>query len=179
MLKVVLILAGCIGVLIVGVLVLAAAKPDKFSVQRSASIKAPPDKIFPLIDDFHRWSAWSPYEKKDPAMKRTFGATSAGKGAVYEWDGNSAVGSGRITIMDTAPPSKVMIDLDMQRPINAHNNVVFSLEPQGDATKVTWAMSGGVSYVAKIMHVFFNMDKMVGGDFEVGLAKLKAVAESH
>ncbi len=179
MLKVVLILAGCIGVLIVGVLVFAATKPDTFRVARSASIKAPPDKIFPLIDDFRAWTKWSPYENKDPQMKRTFGATSAGKGAVYEWDGNGQVGSGRITITDTAPPSKVLIDLDMARPFAAHNNVVFTLEPQGDATKVTWAMSGGVPYLAKIMHMFFNMDKMVGGDFELGLANLKAVAESH
>jgi hypothetical protein len=177
MLKVVLILAGCLGVLIVGVLVFAATKPDTFRVARSASIKAPPDKIFPLIDDFRAWPQWSPYENKDPQMKRTFGATTAGKGAVYGWDGNSAVGSGRITITDTAPPSKVMIDLDMQRPITAHNNVVFTLEPQGSATKVTWAMSGGVPYFAKIMHVFFNMDTMVGGDFDAGLAKLKTIAE--
>ena len=118
MLKVVLILAGCIGVLIVGVLVFAATKPDTFRVTRSASIKAQPDKIFPLIDDFHAWTKWSPYENKDPQMKRTFGATSAGKGAVYEWDGNGQVGSGRITITDTAPPSKVLIDLDMARPIH-------------------------------------------------------------
>jgi len=159
------------------VLAIAVTKPDTFHVQRSASIQAPPAKIFPLIDDFKNWTAWSPYEHKDPAMKRTFGATVAGRGAVYEWDGNGQVGSGRITIVDTAPPSKVDIKLDMLRPIAAHNDVEFTLAPEGGATKVTWAMTGQVPYVAKIIHVFFNMDRMVGGDFETGLANLKRIAE--
>jgi carbon monoxide dehydrogenase subunit G len=177
MFKILLIVAGCLGVLVVAVLIVAATKPDTFHVQRSASIQAPPDKIFPLIDDFKNWTAWSPYEYKDPAMKRTFGATVAGKGAVYEWDGNGQVGSGRITIVDTAPPSKVDIKLDMLRPITAHNDVEFTLVPEGGATKVTWAMTGQVPYVAKIMHVFFKLDRMVGGDFEAGLANLKRIAE--
>ncbi len=178
MLKIVLIVAGCLGVLVVAVLVYAATKPDTFHVQRSANIKAPPDKIFPLIDEFKNWSAWSPFEHKDPAMKRTFGAVTRGKGAVYEWDGNGQVGSGRITIVDTAAPSKVDIKLDMLRPITTHNDVTFTMVPEGDATKVTWAMTGGVPYVAKIMHVFFNMDRMVGGDFEAGLANLKRIVET-
>ena len=179
MLKVVLILAGCLGVAVAAILVYAATKPDTFRVARSASIKAPPDRIFPLINDFHAWTKWSPYENKDPQMKRTYGANSSGKGAVYEWNGNGQVGSGRITITDARPPSQVLIKLDMLTPFEAHNNVAFTLEPQGDGTTVTWAMQGGVPYLAKIMHVFFNMDKMVGGDFEAGLANLKTVAESR
>ncbi len=178
MLKIIGIVAACLAVAIVAVLIYAATKPDSFHVQRSASIKAPPDKIFPLIDEFKNWSAWSPYEHKDPAMKRTFGAITHGKGAVYEWDGNGQVGSGRITIVDTTSPSKVDIKLDMMRPITTHNDVAFTLVPEGDGTKVTWAMTGGVPYVAKIMHVFFNMDRMVGGDFEAGLANLKRIAET-
>ena len=110
-------------------------------------------------------------------MKRSYGPVTAGKGAVYEWNGNGQVGSGRITIADTAPPSRIDIKLDMTRPITVHNDVEFTLAPAGDTTTVTWAMTGGVPYVAKIMHVIFNMDRMVGGDFEVGLANLKRIAE--
>jgi hypothetical protein len=169
-----------VAVLVVGigiVLAVAATKPDTFRVQRSTAIKAPPEKIFPLINDFRSWSAWSPYEHKDPAMKRTYGATTTGKGAVYEWDGDKNVGAGRITITDASPPSKVMIDLDMLKPFAAHNKVEFTLVPNGDTTAVTWEMEGGVPYFAKIVHVFFNMDQMVGKDFEAGLASLKASAE--
>jgi uncharacterized protein YndB with AHSA1/START domain len=179
MLKVLVIIAGCLALAVVAVLVYAATKPDTFRVTRTASIKAPPEKIFALIDDFKQWPAWSPWEKKDPAMKRTFGAATSGKGAVYEWAGDKNVGSGRMTIADTAPPSKVAIKLDMLTPFEAHNDVVFSMTPQGDSTVVTWDMQGPVPYFAKVIHVFFNMDKMVGGDFEAGLANLKAAAESR
>jgi carbon monoxide dehydrogenase subunit G len=169
-----------VAVLVVGigsVLAVASTKPDTFRVQRSTAIKAPPEEIFPLINDFRRWSAWSPYEHKDPAMKRTYGSTTSGKGAVYEWDGDKNVGSGRITITDASPPSKVMIDLDMIKPFAASNKVEFTLVPHGDSTAVTWEMQGDVSYFAKIIYVFIDMDRMVGGDFEAGLARLKANAE--
>jgi hypothetical protein len=162
---------------IAAVLIIAANKPDIFRIQRSTTIRASPDKIFPLINEFRNWSSWSPYEHKDPAMKRTFSGAASGKGAIYEWQGNSNVGAGRITITDTVPPSKVMIDLDMLKPFEAHNKVEFTLEPRGDTTSVTWAMAGSTPYMAKIMHVFMNVDRMVGGDFEAGLASLKSVAE--
>jgi uncharacterized protein YndB with AHSA1/START domain len=164
-------------VLIAGVLILAATRPDTFRVQRAASIKAPPEKIFALINDFNRWGAWSPWEKKDPAMKRTFGAKTSGKGAVYAWEGNKDVGQGRMEIAESVPPSKVALNLDFVKPFAAHNLVEFTLEPKGDATNVTWAMQGDTPYFAKIIHVFINMDKMVGKDFETGLANLKANAE--
>ncbi len=164
-------------VLIAGVLILAATKPDTFRVQRATSIKAPPEKIFALINDFNRWGAWSPWEKKDPAMKRTFGATTSGKGAVYAWEGNKDVGQGRMEIAESVPPSKVALNLDFVKPFKAHNLVEFTLEPKGDTTNVTWAMQGDTPYFAKIIHVFLNMDKMVGKDFETGLANLKASAE--
>ena len=164
-------------VLIAGVLILAATKPDTFRVQRAASIKAPPEKIFALINDFNRWGAWSPWEKKDPAMKRTFGATTTGKGAVYAWEGNKDVGQGRMEIAESVPPSKVALNLDFVKPFEAHNLVEFTLERKGDATNVTWAMQGDTPYFAKIIHVFINMDKMVGKDFETGLANLKTAAE--
>ena len=163
--------------LVAALLVYAATKPDTFRVQRSASIKAPPAKIFAILNDFQRWEAWSPWEKKDPAMKRTFSVVTSGKGAQYAWQGNSDVGQGRMEIAESTPPSKVAIKLDFVKPFETHNLVEFTLEPQGDATNVTWAMQGPSPYIAKVMQVFFSMDKMVGKDFEAGLANLKALAE--
>jgi hypothetical protein len=164
-------------VLIVALLVFAATKPDTFRVQRSASINAPPETLFPLINDLHSWGAWSPWEKMDPAMKRTYSGATNGKGAVYEWDGNRNVGQGRMEITESSPPSKVMIKLDFIKPFEAHNIAEFTLEAQGDSTNVTWAMHGPNRYIAKVMHLFFSMDSMVGKQFEAGLANLKAVAE--
>jgi uncharacterized protein YndB with AHSA1/START domain len=164
-------------VLVAALLAFAATKPDTFRVERSATIKAPPEKIFPLLNDFQRWETWSPWEKKDPAMKRTFSVVSGGKGAVYSWEGNKEVGQGRMEISDSVPPSRLAIKLDFLKPFEAHNMVEFTLAPQGDATSVTWAMQGPSPYFMKIMHVFLDMDSMVGKDFEAGLANLKAVAE--
>jgi uncharacterized protein YndB with AHSA1/START domain len=164
-------------VLIAGVVIFAAMKPDTFEVRRTASIAAPPDKIFPLINEFDRWSAWSPWEKKDPAMKRTRSGTDSGKGAVYAWDGNGDVGKGRMEITDVAPPSKVTIKLDFEKPFEAHNVVDFMLSPKGDTTDVTWTMRGPAPFFSKVMQVFVDMDNMVGRDFEAGLANLKALAE--
>ena len=166
MLKAVVVIAVVIVVALVAVLAYAATKPDTFRLSRSTSIKAPPEKIFPF-----------PYEKKDPAMKRTFGGASSGKGATYDWDGDKNVGQGRLTIAESSPPSKVTMNLDFLRPWEAHNVVEFTLEPKGDTTNVTWAMQGPAPYMAKVMHVFMNMDRMVGDDFEAGLANLKTLAE--
>jgi carbon monoxide dehydrogenase subunit G len=177
MLKIVGIVVAVIVVGIAGILAFAATKPDTFRVQRAASIKAPPEKIFPFLNDLHNFASWSPYEKKDPAMKRTHSGAPSGKGAVYEWDGDRNVGAGRLAIANASPPSKLTLNLDMFRPLEAHNMVVFTLEPKGESTNVTWAMDGKVPYLAKIVHVFLNVDKMVGQDFEAGLANLKAVAE--
>src|SRR5215813_9353428 len=163
--------------LVAGVLIFAATKPDTFRVQRSASIKAPPEKVFALVNDFKRWDAWSPWEKKDPAMKRTFGALTSGKGAVYAWEGNREVGEGRMEIAESVPPSRVKLKLDFLKPFEAHNVVEFNLEPKGESTNVTWAMQGDTPYFVKIIHVFIDMDSMVGKDFEAGLANLKAAAE--
>jgi carbon monoxide dehydrogenase subunit G len=172
------IIAIVVVVLIAAILILAAGKPDTFRVQRAARIKAPPEKIFGFINDFNRWGSWSPWEKKDPAMKRTYGASTSGKGAVYAWEGNKDVGQGRMEIAESSPPSKVTLKLDFVKPFEAHNIVEFALEPKGDATNVTWAMQGATPYFAKIIHVFINMDSMVGKDFETGLANLKAAAEN-
>jgi uncharacterized protein YndB with AHSA1/START domain len=162
---------------IAGVLALAATKPDAFRVERTASIKAPPEKIFALINDLHGWGAWSPYEKKDPAMKRTFSGAASGKGAIYEWDGNKNVGKGRMEITDTSPPSRILIKLDFISPFEGHNTAEFSMVPKGDTTSVTWAMDGPAPFVSKVMQVFLNLDTMIGKDFEDGLANLKTLAE--
>lgn len=163
--------------LIAALLAYAALRPDHFEVRRAISIQAPPDKIFALIDDFHQWSAWSPWEKMDPAMKRTHSGAAAGKGAAYAWEGNSKVGQGRMEIIESTPPSRVAIQLDFVKPFEGHNVAEFTLVPQGDATQLSWVMRGPSPYVARLMGIFFNMDQMIGKDFEAGLAKLKADAE--
>jgi uncharacterized protein YndB with AHSA1/START domain len=177
MLKVIGSIVAVLFIAVAAVLVLAAMKPDTFRVQRTAMIDAPPERIFPLINDFRSWGGWSPYEKKDPAMKRALSGAAAGKGAVYAWEGDRNVGKGRIEIAETSPPNKITIRLDMLEPIDARNIVEFTLVPSGGATSVTWAMNGEVPYMAKIAHVIFDMDRMVGQDFEAGLANLKAIAE--
>jgi hypothetical protein len=159
------------------VLILAARKPDTFSVRREIDIKAPPEAIFPLINDFHQWGSWSPWEKKDLAMKRNFSGAASGKGSVYGWEGNKNVGSGRMEIMEAAP-TKVVIKLDFFKPFEGHNTAEFTMQPQGEATHVNWLMHGPCSFMGKIMHVFFNMDAMIGKDFDAGLSSLKRITES-
>ncbi|MEO8144969.1 MAG: SRPBCC family protein [Betaproteobacteria bacterium] len=171
------IIAIAVVVLVAGLLIYAAQRPDTFRVERSASVKAPPEKVYALIEDLKAWSAWSPYEKKDPAMKRTFGPATAGKGAVYEWDGNKNVGKGRMEITSATQPSKIVIKLDFLEPFEGHNTAEFAIDAKGDATTVTWSMYGPANFVSKLMGVFFNMDKMIGTDFEAGLANLKSIAE--
>jgi len=164
-------------VLIAALLAFAATQPDTFRVQRATNIKAPPEKIFALINDLHRWDSWSPWEKMDPAMKRTFSGAASGKGAVYAWEGNSKVGEGRMEITESSPPSKVTIKLDFLKPFEAHNIAEYTLEAKGDSTNITWAMYGPSPFISKVIQVFFSMDSMVGKDFETGLANLKTVAE--
>ena len=171
-----LIVAGLLVLLIAVVLILALTKPDTFRVERRASIKAPPEKIFPLINDLRQFNTWNPYEKKDPNIKGTYSGPPSGKGATYAWE-SKEVGTGSMEITDTAAPSKVAMKLDFVKPFEAHNVVEFTLEPQGDQTNVTWAMHGPAPFLSKVMQVFCNMDRMVGTDFEAGLANLKALAE--
>jgi carbon monoxide dehydrogenase subunit G len=168
-----------IAVLIVGLLAYAATRPDSMRVERQTTIQAAPDRIFTLINDFHNWKAWSPWEKMDPEMKRTYPGMQSGKGAAYQWAGNRDVGSGRMEITDVAPPSRITIDVEFNEPFQAHNVAEFTLVPQGDSTAVTWAMSGQNAYLAKLMGIFVDMDSMIGRDFETGLANLKAVVEKQ
>src|SRR5258706_14948503 len=177
MFEIIAIVAVVLGIAIAAVLILAAAKPNTLLVQRAIRINAPADRIFPLINDFHQWVTWSPYENKDPAMKRTYSGANSGKGAVYAWDGNKNVGSGRMEILDTSVPSKIVIKLDFFKPFEGHNTAEFTMLPQGDATNLTWVMHGPLPFMGKVMHVFINMDRMVGRDFEAGLINLKRLTE--
>jgi uncharacterized protein YndB with AHSA1/START domain len=177
MFEVIAIIAIILAIAIAIVLLLALTKPNTFAVQRAISIKAPAEKIFALINDFHQWGTWSPYENKDPAMKRTYSGANSGKGAVYAWDGNKNVGSGRMEILDTSVPSKIVITLDFFKPFEGHNTAEFTMLPQGDATNLTWVMHGPAPFMSRLMQVFMNIDKMIGKDFEVGLANLKKITE--
>ena len=170
-------IALVVAVVIAAVLVYAATRPDTFRVERQATINAPPEKVYAQLVDFRQWPAWSPWEKLDPAMKRTLSGPPSGKGAVYAWEGNRDVGKGRMEIVDATSPSKVVIKLDFLAPFEAHNAAEFTLVPRGDATEVRWAMQGPNTFMTKLMQVFTSMDAMVGKDFEAGLASLKAAAE--
>jgi len=177
MLMIATIVAVMIALAIVIVLILAATKPDSFRIERSSTINAAPDKVFPLINDFQQWRGWSPWENKDPNLKRTYSGAERGKGAVYAWEGNKNVGSGRMEILEANSPSKIVIKLDFFTPFEGHNTAEFTMLPQGNATNVHWVMNGPSRFITKVMQVFFSFDKMIGKDFEAGLAGIKSLAE--
>jgi uncharacterized protein YndB with AHSA1/START domain len=166
-------------VLLVGALAfIIARKPNVFRIERVLRIDVPPAAIFPLINDLHRFNDWSPYAKMDLAMRHTHGGAPFGVGAVYAWDGNKHVGTGRMEIIESVPVSKVTMKLDFFKPFEAHNTAEFVLKPVGASTDVTWAMFGPQVFMGKVMSLFMNMDKMVGSQFEEGLANLKRVTEN-
>lgn len=170
--------------LVAAVLLYAASRPDHFRIERSVTVNASPDKIFPLISNFHRWEAWSPWEKIDPKLSRTYSGATEGLGAVYAWSGNQDIGQGRMEIIEAQPSSKLRIKLDFVTPFEAHNTVDFVLiqqgpqGPQGSATVVTQSMQGPTPFISKLLGLVFSMDKMVGSKYEEGLASLKALAET-
>lgn len=164
--------------LIILVLVIfAMTKPNEFTIRRSISIHAPPERVYQLIADFREWPKWSPWEKLDPNLNRTMSGAESGKGAVYEWNGDKKVGAGRMEIREAVPSSRIDIKLSFFKPFRAENRTLFTLVPAGDGTNVTWEMSGVNNLMFKIMSIAMNMDKMVGRDFEKGLAAMKAEAE--
>lgn len=171
--SILLVLAAALGF----VLLLAAFRPDTFRVERSLAIKAPPERIRAHLTDFRAWNAWSPWERKDPQLKRSFAGGAAGVGATYAWE-SEVVGHGRMEIAE-ATPSDVRIKIDFLKPFECHNVVDFTLRRQGDATVVRWAMHGPQPYFGKLVGLFMDMDRVVGRDFEQGLAALKTVAESR
>jgi uncharacterized protein YndB with AHSA1/START domain len=177
MFEVIVIIAVILAIAIAVVLILAATKPSTLRVQRSVSIKASAETIYPLINDFRQWRSWSPYENKDPAMKRTYSGAERGKGAVYGWDGDKNVGSGRMEILEASAPQKIVIKLDFFTPFEGHNTAEFTMLPQGDGTHVTWLMHGPARFLTRLIQVFMNLDHMIGKDFEAGLANLKTITE--
>ena len=163
----------------VAFLMFVATRPDSFRLERSVLIAAPPEKVFALVSDFKQWPRWSPWEKLDPNMARTFSGPERGVGSAYTWDSPSKAGAGRMEIKETQTDSKVTIQLNFIRPFAAQNTTEFSLQRQpNNATLFTWAMYGPNAYIAKLMQIFVSMDKMVGKDFEEGLGNLKRVAEA-
>jgi len=159
------------------VLIYAATKPDTFRIERSINIKAPPEKIFPLIADLHKFNIWNPWAKKDPGAKMNYIGPESGVGSGHEWDGNKNVGKGSMTVAKLTASSEVVFNLDFISPFEAHNQATFTLTPKDDNTEVNWAMTGPSPYISKVMCLFMSMDKMVGPDFEAGLADLKVLAE--
>jgi Polyketide cyclase / dehydrase and lipid transport len=163
---------------IAGFLGVVAMQPAEFRVTRSATIAAPVSAVFSQVNDFHKWEAWSPWAKRDPQMKQTYEGAPAGVGASTTWAGNSEVGKGRMTITDSRADESIRIKLEFLEPFNVTNTAEFEFKAEGTQTKVSWSMSGANNFMAKAVGLFMNMDKMIGGDFEQGLANLKALTEA-
>jgi hypothetical protein len=167
-----------LAIIVIGLLVVIALQPTDFRVVRTARISAKPAVVFDQINDFHKWEAWSPWAKLDPAAKNSFEGKSAGTGAVFTWSGNSKVGEGRMTIIESRPSDLIRIKLEFMKPFKGTNATEFSFRPEGDQTALTWSMAGQNNFMAKAIGLFMNCDKMVGGQFETGLANLKSVTEA-
>ncbi len=166
-----------VAVLIGAVLAFAATRPNTFLIERSLSIKAPPEKIFVLINNFHNWARWSPQDTEDTSMKRTFSGPESGTGAISDWTSTGSAGRGRMSITESVAPNRISVNVDWVKPFEAHNVNVFSVEPAGASTRATWSMRGTNVYMLKVMSVFVNMDRMMGKHFEAGLENLKKAAE--
>lgn len=167
-----------LGVLIVVILVAGLLQPDNFRIERSTAIEAPAAIVFSQINNFKNWQAWSPWAKKDPQAQNSYSGPETGEGAAFSWKGNREVGEGKMTIVQSKPNTLIAIQLDFLAPFKATNTAEYTLEPQGSRTKLTWAMFGKKNYVSKLICLFMNMDKMVGGDFEKGLASIKEISEA-
>lgn len=175
--KIVKIIALVLFLIVGTVLALASRQPDSFSYARSTTIKAPAEKIYPYLNDFKKGMEWMTYEKRDPNMKRKFSGNATGVGSIYEFDGNSDVGAGRMEIVAAVPNEKVTLKLAFVRPMEGVSTVEYTLTPSDGATKMTWAMSGKSNFIGKIFCLFINMDKMMAKDFDEGLNTLKNLAE--
>lgn len=175
--KVVLGIVGVIALALIVILGLAASKPDSFRVERKTAISVPPSAVFPYVNDFHNFSKWSPWEKLDPNMLRTFGGAESGPGATYGWTGNDKVGEGSMTILDARPSEEIRMKLEFFKPFAATNTAIYDFKPTASGSEVTWAMEGPNSFTGKLFSVFADMDSMIGKDFESGLANLKVAAE--
>lgn len=164
-------------IVIAVLLIVIAMQPDDFQISRSGTINASPATVFAHVNDFHRWEHWSPWAKLDPAAKNSFEGPASGAGAVFRWSGNSEVGEGSMTVTESTPPDRIRIRLDFIRPFEDTSDVEFTFAPEGDQTRVTWLMSGKNNFISKAFCLFMNMDQMVGGQFEQGLAAMKTAVE--
>lgn len=171
-----ILLAFALAIVVLGIVI--QVQPNTYSVQRSVTIAAPPATVFPMVNDFHNWGAWSPWEKLDPAMKRTYAGPGAGTDSVYEWAGNKQAGAGRMRIVESRPNELVRIKLDFVQPFPSSSMTNFTMKPDGGGTNLTWDMTGDSNFMVKAMGLFSSMDKMIGPDFERGLAQMKARAEA-
>jgi uncharacterized protein YndB with AHSA1/START domain len=171
------ILAAAVAVVAILAIVIAT-RPSTFSVTRSRTVAAPAAAVYAQVADFHRWAAWSPWERLDPAMQKTFSGPPSGPGAIYAWKGNKQVGEGRMTITGATPDAQVAIRLEFIEPFAQVSDTTFTFAPQGAGTQVTWNMSGPQNFLSKAFSMVMDMDKMIGGDFERGLAGLATAAEA-
>ncbi len=167
-----------LAVIVLGFVGVVAMRPSEYRVARTATIAAPAPAVFAQVNDFHKWDAWNPWAKLDPAMKQAYAGAPAGIGAIYTWAGNSEVGEGRMTLTESRPSDLVRIRLEFLKPFATTSTAEFSFKPEGDHTAVTWSMTGKVNFMAKVVHLFMDMDRMIGGNFEKGLAQLKSVVEA-
>jgi len=165
-------------VIVVGLVIVVAMQPSEFRVARSATMSAPASAVFAQVNDFHKWEAWNPWGKIDPAMKQTYEGAPAGIGAIYTWIGNNKVGQGRMTLTESRPSDLIRIKLEFFKPFAGTNIAEFTFKPAGNQTVVTWSMTGKNNFMAKAIHLFMNMDKMIGGQFETGLAQMKSIVEA-
>ena len=165
-----------VAVVLIALVIVIATRPAAFRIERSVHIAAPPPAAFALVNDFHRWTVWSPWDKIDPDLKRTYEGAPSGQGAIYRWTGNNKVGQGQMTILQSRP-EKIVIKLEFFRPFKATNTATFTFTPHANGSNAVWAMDGNNNFMAKAFHMLMDMDKLVGGDFEKGLAAMKAEAE--
>ena len=165
-------------VIVIVLVVIVALQPSDFRVARSATISASPPAVFAQVNDFHKWEAWNPWGKIDPAMKQSYEGAPSGTGAIYTWAGNKEVGEGRMTITESRPNELIRIKMEFFKPFAATNTAEFTFKPEGNQTVVTWSMAGDNNFMAKAIHLVMNMDKMIGGQFETGLAQMKLIVEA-
>lgn len=164
-------------IVVLGLAAFIATRPAEFRVTRTASFAAPAPAVFAQVNELRKWEAWSPWAKKDPQMKQAYAGPAAGAGAVSSWVGNKDVGEGRMSIVESRPAELIRFKLEFLKPFTATHTAEFTFKPAGNQTAVTWSMSGQNNFIAKALHLVFDMDKMVGGDFEAGLASLKTIVD--
>lgn len=175
MLKKILVVIAAILIVFV---VIVAVQPSEFQVSRTATMSAPASAVFTQVNDLHKWEAWSPWAKLDPAAKNTFEGPPAGTGAVFSWAGNNQIGEGRMTITESRTNDLIRFNLEFIKPMAGTSTSEFKFKPEGNQTTVTWSMSGKNNFIAKAMCLFVSMDKMLGGEFEKGLASIKSIVET-